>query len=268
MAVFPGNILQNRGIWPFLHTLLPLWLWKPYEEAELHFIEGAIITPNSFIISRTEGHRGLFFSCPSYTDFLEGQRVEELGSPLDPREARRTLREQHIISNSNMAREGHDGTDATSPPQPTPNWMQWVLPPLCCVTAVQILGRTPRPTMRRERERGQEWGLIFACPSIVRGGKKWQHRVQFFSPKSSLDPAREARLTDDSQHLCYAAVTDEGLHIAISLFLSVYGTLPLSTHYLYFWHNRKNDRPSVEITLKSPITIILLKVWIFLPLSP
>lgn len=118
------------------------------------------------------------------------------------------------------------------------------------------------------KKRGQEWGLIFACSSIVSGGKKWQHRVQFFSPQSSSGPAREARLTDDSQHLCYAAVTDEGLHITISLFLSVYGTLPLSSHYPYFSYNRKNDRPSMEITLKWPITIILFKVEIFLPLSP
>lgn len=86
---------------------------------------------------------------------------------------------------------------------------------------VQILGRTPRLAKRRARKRGQEWGLIFACSSIVSGGKKWQHRVQFFSPQSNLGPAREASLTDDFQHLCYAAVADEGLHIKISLSLSV-----------------------------------------------
>lgn len=112
-----------------------------------------------------------------------------------------------------------------------------------CLAAVQILGRTSRLGKRRERKRGQEWGLIFACRSIVSGGKKWQHRVQFFSPQSSSGPAREARLTDDSQHLCYAAVTDEGLHIAISLFLSVYGTLPLSSHYTHSTTERMTGLP-------------------------
>lgn len=141
------------------------------------------------------------------------------------------------------------------------------LPPRCLAT-VQILDRTPRLAKRRARKIGQEWGLIFACPSIVSGGKKWQHRVQFFSPQSSSGPAREARLTDDSQHLCYAAVTDEGLHIAISLFLSVYRTLPLSSHLPFSGCNQKTDRPSVEITLKRSIIIILFKVYISSPLSP
>lgn len=114
-----------------------------------------------------------------------------------------------------MAREGRDGTDATFPPpmlacdEPSH--------PSCCLAMVQILGRTPRLAKRRARKRGQDWGLIFACSSIVSGGKKWQHRVQFFSPQSSSGPAREASLTDDFQHLCYAAVADEGLHITTSL---------------------------------------------------
>lgn len=69
--------------------------------------------------------------------------------------------------------------------------------------------------------------FIYACPSIVSGGKKWQHRVQFFSPQSSPGPAREARLTDDSQHLCYAAVTDEGLCVAVSLSVCLWDTPPL-----------------------------------------
>lgn len=145
-------------------------------------------------------------------------------------------------------------------------WWDWchIRPPspapALCLAAVQILGRTLRLAKRRARKRGQEWGLIFACPSIVSGGKKWQHRVQFFSPQSSSGPAREARLTDDSQHLCYAAVTDEGLHITISLFLSVYGTLPLSSHCPYSKYNRRKDRPSVAITLKWPVTTIVFKV--------
>lgn len=53
-----------------------------------------------------------------------------------------------------------------------------------------------------------------------------------------------------------------------SLSLSVYGTLPLSSHYPYSWHNIKNDRLPVKITLKWLITIILFKVEIFLPSSP
>lgn len=56
------------------------------------------------------------------------------------------------------------------------------------------------------------------CEQGGQEGKKWQHRVQFFSLQSRSGPAREARLTDDSQHLCYAAVTDEGLHVATSPF--------------------------------------------------
>lgn len=39
--------------------------------------------------------------------------------------------------------------------------------------------------------------------------------ILFPSEQSSSSPARGARLTDDSQHLCYAAVTDEGIRIAI-----------------------------------------------------
>lgn len=154
--------------------------------------------------------------------------VEGLGSPLDPWEDRQGLREQPIISNSNMWQEKDlMGLMSHFPPhQPA------IGPPspLFCLATVQIVDRTPRLAKRRAKKRGQERGLIFACPSIVSGGKKWQHRVQFFSPQSSSGPAREARLTDDSQHLCYAAVTDEGLHITIFLFLSVYRTLPLSSH--------------------------------------
>lgn len=71
---------------------------------------------------------------------------------------------------------------ATSPPTPLP-----------CVATVQILDRTPRLAKRRARKKGQEWGLIFACPSIVSGGKKWQHRVQFFSPPEQLGPGKRGQ---------------------------------------------------------------------------
>lgn len=66
--------------------------------------------------------------------------------------------------------------------------LRWTLPtntPISCPAKVQILDRTLGLAKRRARRMEQEWGLIFACPSIVSGGKKWQHRVQFFSPQSS-----------------------------------------------------------------------------------
>lgn len=96
--------------------------------------------------------------------------MEGPGSPLDPREARQGLREQPIISNSNMRQERDVmGLMSHFPPHGPATSPHT---PARCLAAVQILGRTPRLAKRRARKRGQEWGLIFACPSIVSGGKK------------------------------------------------------------------------------------------------
>lgn len=105
---------------------------------------------------------------------------------------------------------------------------------------------------------GKNGGWYLHVPPLWVGVKSDSTVSNSFPPRAARARRERARLTDDSQHLCYAAVTDEGLHIAIALFLSVYGTLPLSSHYSYY--NRETDRPSMEITLKWPITIFLFKV--------
>lgn len=92
------------------------------------------------------------FSRPSYTDSLWGQRVEGLESPVDPREVRQGLREQPIISNSNMWQEkdlmgpmSHFSLHRPAMSPPTP---------LHSLAMVQIVDRTPRGGQGREGKNG------------------------------------------------------------------------------------------------------------------
>ena len=130
------------------------------------------------MIYRRRTERTLTFppssSYPLCTSSLLGQMEDGLGSPLDPREARQGLREQPIISNSNTWQETdlmglmslffrHRACNEPSHHQPSH---------FCCRATVQILDSLPELAKRMARKIGQEWGLIFACPSIVSGGKK------------------------------------------------------------------------------------------------
>lgn len=110
-------------------------------------------------------------------------------------------------------------------------------------------------------------GFIYACPSIVSGGKS-DSTVSNSFPLRAARARRERPGWQMTPNICVTQPLQMRDFASQSLSLSVYGTLPLSSHYLYFWHNIKNDRLPVKITLKWLITIILFKVEIFPPFQP
>lgn len=253
----------------------PLCTHSKFHDCESHmrselngFLKRGVIIISKFIHNiaqkDTEDSQILsLFSRPPYTDPLWGQRVEGLESPLDPGEARQGLREQPIISNSNMWQE-KDLMGPMSHFSPHRPAMSPPTPPRSLPT-VQIVDRTPRLAKRRARKRGQEWGLIFACPSIVRGVKSDSTVSNSFSPWAAR--ARQERPGwQMTPNICVMQPLQmrDSTSQSLSFYLSIEPSHSPPTTHTYSTRERVTGLP-----WKLPcngLIIISFKVYIFLPL--
>lgn len=178
-----------------------------------------------------------------YTDSLWGQRVEGVESPVDPREVRQSLREQPIISNSNMWQEKDlMGPMSHFSPAPTCNESSH---PLYILAMVHIVDRTPRGGLGRE---GKNGGWYLHVPALWVGVKSDSTVSNSFSPRAAR--ARQERPGwQMTPNICVMQPLQmrDSTSQSLCSYLSIEPSFSPPTTYTHRT-TKKTDRPSVKIT--------------------